>query len=124
MDHSRDALGANPFTYGNPISDPERFIGRRREVDQVFSRLRNAEAESSSLVGERRVGKTSLLAYLAHPLPPDRRSGRVLGLLPSVFASSGAAVPSSKGLRPACGSSQTIHAQLGAPTHDRWPVQR
>jgi hypothetical protein len=33
----------------------------------VFSRLRNAEFESSSLVGERRVGKTSLLDYLAHP---------------------------------------------------------
>lgn len=70
---------ANPFTYGNPISDPARFFGRQREVEQVFSRLRNAEAESSSLVGERRMGKTSLLKYLAHPdvrrdyrLDPDR----------------------------------------------------
>jgi hypothetical protein len=69
----------NPFTYGNPISDPARFFGREREIDQVFSRLRNVEAESSSLVGERRVGKTSLLNYLAHPnvrrahsLDPDR----------------------------------------------------
>ena len=55
----------NPFTYGNPISDPARFIGRRPEVAQVFSRLRNIEFESSSFVGERRVGKTSLLNYLA-----------------------------------------------------------
>jgi hypothetical protein len=54
----------NPFTYGNPISNPARFIGRRREVEQVFSRLRNAEAESTSIMGERRVGKTSLLHYL------------------------------------------------------------
>jgi hypothetical protein len=60
-------MSSNPFTYGNPISDPRRFIGRQREVEQVFSRLRNAEAESSSLVGERRVGKTSLLHYIAHP---------------------------------------------------------
>ncbi len=58
---------ANPFTYGNPISDPVRFFGRRREIEQVFSRLRNPEAESSSLVGGRRIGKTSLLKYLAHP---------------------------------------------------------
>jgi hypothetical protein len=56
----------NPFTYGNPISDPARFFGRQREVEQVFSRLRNAEAESSSLVGERRIGKTSLLHHLMH----------------------------------------------------------
>ena len=60
-------MSVNPFTYGNPISDPRRFFGRGREVEQVFSRLRNAEAESSSLVGERRVGKTSLLHYLMHP---------------------------------------------------------
>jgi hypothetical protein len=57
----------NPFTYGNPITDPTRFVGRRREVDQVHSRLLNAEFESSSVVGERRIGKTSLLLYLAHP---------------------------------------------------------
>lgn len=57
----------NPFTYGNPISDPERFFGRTREIEQVFTRLRNAEGESSSIVGGRRIGKSSLLNYLAHP---------------------------------------------------------
>lgn len=60
-------MRANPFTYGNPITDPARFFGRSREIEQVFSRLRNVEFESSSLVGERRIGKTSLLYYLAHP---------------------------------------------------------
>ncbi len=30
----------NPFTYGNPITDPRRFFGRKREVEQVFQRLR------------------------------------------------------------------------------------
>jgi AAA+ ATPase superfamily predicted ATPase len=69
----------NPFTYGNPISDPTRFFGRRLEVNQIFSRLRNVEFESSSLVGERRIGKTSLLKYLMDPevrrfqgLDPDK----------------------------------------------------
>jgi len=57
----------NPFTYGNPISDPHRFVGREREVGQIFGRLRNEEFESSSLVGDRRIGKTSLLKYLADP---------------------------------------------------------
>jgi predicted Ser/Thr protein kinase len=57
----------NPFTYGNPITDPTRFFGRQREIEQVFSRLRNPAFESSSIVGERRVGKTSLLRVMAHP---------------------------------------------------------
>ncbi len=69
----------NPFTYGNPISDSRRFLGRTREVEQIFGRLRNEEFESSSVVGERRIGKTSLLNYLADPggrarhnLPPEK----------------------------------------------------
>jgi hypothetical protein len=57
----------NPFTYGNPISDPRRFFGRTREVEQIFGRLRNEEFESSSVVGDHRIGKTSLLNYLADP---------------------------------------------------------
>src|SRR2546421_1443049 len=60
-------MRTNPFTYGNPISHPTRFFGRQHEIEQIFSRLHNVEFESSSLVGERRVGKTSLLNYLAHP---------------------------------------------------------
>ena len=67
----------NPFTYGNPISDPRRFFGRGHEIELIFSRLRNAEFESSSLVGERRIGKTSLLNYLA-----DRDVRRRYDLLP------------------------------------------
>ena len=60
-------MAGNPFTYGNAISDPQRFFGRAREVEKIFSRLSNAELESSSLVGDRRIGKTSLLNYLADP---------------------------------------------------------
>jgi len=59
-------MSINPFSYGKPIDDPERFIGRRREIEQVFSRLLSA-FESSSIVGERRMGKTSLLKVLGHP---------------------------------------------------------
>jgi len=74
-------MWSNPFTYGNPISDPRRFVGRAREVEQIFGRLRNKEFESSSVVGDHRIGKTSLLKYLAHPevrrahgLEPERYS--------------------------------------------------
>lgn len=60
-------MRGNPFTYGNPISDPVRFVGRAREVEQIYGRLRNEEFESSSLVGDHRIGKTSLLKHLADP---------------------------------------------------------
>ena len=68
----------NPFTYGNPISNPQRFIGRRREIEQAFSRLLNAEGESTSIVGKRRIGKTSLL--------PWERAGTQDGLGEQVLA--------------------------------------
>jgi len=58
-------MSLNPFNYGKPIDDPDRFVGHHREVEQVFSRLLSA-FESTSIVGERRVGKTSLLKYLAN----------------------------------------------------------
>ena len=70
----------NPFTYGNPISDAARFVGRERQVEQIFSRLRNVEFESSSIVGERRIGKTSLLYYIA-----DAQVRRAHGLAPDAF---------------------------------------
>ncbi len=59
-------MNLNPFTYGRPIDTPERFIGRQREIEQVYSRLLSA-CESSAIVGESRIGKTSLLKTIAHP---------------------------------------------------------
>ena len=58
---------SNPFSYGNPIRDPHRFYGRRWEVQQIVSRLLSSAVESTSVVGERRMGKTSLLNYISHP---------------------------------------------------------
>ncbi len=52
----------NPFFYGNPIP-PDLFIGRKRELRRIVSRIRN-RGQSSAIVGEPRCGKTSLLQYL------------------------------------------------------------
>lgn len=70
----------NPFTYGRPILDPGRFFGRHQEVHQIFNRL--SIAQSVSVVGERRIGKTSLLKYISHP---DVRREHGLGLAESAF---------------------------------------
>jgi uncharacterized protein len=68
----------NPFSYGKPIDNLERFVGRQDGIEQVFSRLLSA-FESTSIVGERRMGKTSILKVIAHPdtvasfdLDPDK----------------------------------------------------
>ena len=60
-------MSSNPFTFGNPIRDPERFIGREEEIRQITNRLLSSAKESTSIVGERRIGKTSLLKYLTNP---------------------------------------------------------
>src|SRR3990172_11135930 len=75
----RETVAANPFTFGNPIRDPACFYGRKAEIRQITSRLLSSAHASTSLVGERRMGKTSLLNYIAHAdvapslgMPPEQ----------------------------------------------------
>jgi len=70
----------NPFTFGNPIKEPARFHGRESEIRQIVNRLLSSAHESTSIVGERRIGKTSLLYHLGHPEVSAR-----LGLTPNKF---------------------------------------
>jgi serine/threonine-protein kinase len=56
----------NPFIYGGPVS-PSRFIGRSGEVDRVFGQLASHARGSVAIIGERRIGKTSLLHYVSAP---------------------------------------------------------
>ena len=53
---------SNPFIYGRPVR-PDEFVGREGELRTVFNRLRNGE--STAVVGEPHIGKTSLLLKLA-----------------------------------------------------------
>jgi len=62
----------NPFHYGKPVTDPDHFFGRRREIEQIVTRLQNVACESSSIVGERRIGKTSLLQRFLSPAALER----------------------------------------------------
>ncbi len=56
----------NPFTPG-VVVPPERFYGRRAELGMIRANLENRL--SVSLVGEARIGKSSLLRYLEARLP-------------------------------------------------------
>jgi hypothetical protein len=54
----------NPFFYGGKITQPENFVGRGAELRQIFASFENAEAQHTSIVGERRIGKSSLLYHV------------------------------------------------------------
>src|SRR5262245_11973833 len=54
----------NPYLNRTAIKDDRGFFGRRRELSTIFSRIDAAEPQSVSIVGERRIGKSSLLRAL------------------------------------------------------------
>ena len=73
-------MTTNPFTFGNPIRDADLFIGRQADLRQIVNRLRASAHESTAIVGERRIGKTSLLKHLE-----DKANASALGLPPEEF---------------------------------------
>lgn len=54
----------NPYLNRVAIKDPKQFFGRAREVSKIFSRLGASRPQSISVVGERRIGKSSLLHFI------------------------------------------------------------
>ena len=60
-------MSRNPYLNRVAIKDPAQFFGRSREVSKIFSRLTASRPQSISVVGERRIGKSSLLNYVNHP---------------------------------------------------------
>ena len=55
----------NPFQYGKPVRDPRNFFGWKEEIKSIYRQI--LALNSISLIGERKIGKTSLLLYLVHP---------------------------------------------------------
>jgi hypothetical protein len=51
----------NPFIVGPVIRDPLHFYGRGSELQAIIGRVGEISAQSISIVGERRIGKSSLL---------------------------------------------------------------
>jgi DNA-binding winged helix-turn-helix (wHTH) protein len=67
----------NPFFHRGPIRDPAFFCNRKREVKRALGMLRRGQ--SVSIIGPRKIGKTSLLFYISrqevmqqHGLDPSR----------------------------------------------------
>ena len=54
----------NPFFYGGMITDPSKFFGRKEELRIIFGRLGTTPPQCVSVVGERRIGRSSLLYHI------------------------------------------------------------
>ncbi len=57
---------SNPFYYGGRV-EPDQFVGRQSELRRIFTALEVAhtgQMQSVSVVGPRRIGKSSLLWYV------------------------------------------------------------
>ncbi len=59
----------NPFQIGRPITNPAEFIGRSQLIEKVLDVIKNRQ--HLSIVGERYMGKTSLLLYLLNKADVD-----------------------------------------------------
>lgn len=55
----------NPYFHRGPIRNPQHFFGRAQEVTNTLSLVKNNQ--SVSIVGPRRIGKTSFLLHISHP---------------------------------------------------------
>jgi len=49
------------------VTRPSEFFGQRHLVRRIYSRIAAERPQSVALIGGRKVGKTSLLSYIAHP---------------------------------------------------------
>jgi hypothetical protein len=85
QEHSPSATGGsgmsavpNPFYHRDAITKPKYFYGRKQELSQIWDMLYNTQ--SCSIVGERKIGKSSLLHYLA-----DKQNREQVGLSPEKF---------------------------------------
>lgn len=58
-------MSENPYFHRGAIKLPEHFYGRNREIRRAMQLLRNGQ--SVSIVGPRKIGKTSLLLRLVDP---------------------------------------------------------
>ncbi|MCP4425777.1 MAG: ATP-binding protein, partial [Chloroflexi bacterium] len=54
------------YIVGHPIKKPADFYGRSEQTRRFFEIIGGTQAQSVSVLGLRRAGKTSFLQYVAH----------------------------------------------------------
>jgi serine/threonine-protein kinase len=54
----------NPFNYYGPITEEGQFLGRQGIVSKIYARIGATRPQSVSIVGDYKIGKSSLLWYM------------------------------------------------------------
>ena len=54
----------SPFSDRSMITDPTRFFGRTKELRAIFNALAAEKPQCVSIIGERRIGRSSLLKHV------------------------------------------------------------
>ncbi len=60
-------LSGNPYLNRVMIPHPDMFFGRESIIKKIIQRISSESPQSVSIIGERRIGKSSLLNYLNFP---------------------------------------------------------
>lgn len=68
VDPGQETPDHNPYMNRVMIRNVEEFFGREQEIRKIFSRIGSERPQSVSLVGERRIGKSSILNYIYNPV--------------------------------------------------------
>ncbi|MFZ5820455.1 MAG: SUMF1/EgtB/PvdO family nonheme iron enzyme [Chloroflexota bacterium] len=61
----------NPYIAGNPVGNTPAFVGREDVLRETLRVLGSPSQNAITLYGQRRIGKTSILQYLAARLPEE-----------------------------------------------------
>jgi serine/threonine protein kinase len=61
------AAAGNPYVNRLMIQNPDDFYGRSSELTRIYERIKAVRPQSISIVGVRRIGKSSLLRAVHHP---------------------------------------------------------
>jgi AAA+ ATPase superfamily predicted ATPase len=56
----------NPYITRSPVRDPDGFYGRDDIMKRIFRDIARKQMQSHCIIGERRIGKTSLLCQIMH----------------------------------------------------------
>ena len=61
----------SPFSDRSMITDPERFFGRKEQLRAIFNALAAPKPQCVSIIGERRIGRSSLLKHIENTYSVD-----------------------------------------------------
>jgi len=68
----------NPYTQMSISTVPERFFGRRGEIEFLLRGITSEEPQSFAINGLKKLGKTSLIQYLRHPDGATKKYSQLL----------------------------------------------